>query len=193
MDQHLDESVDNSGQSCNAPTRMLVPASKHVEAVAIANDKREIEILKKCENTNIVAYYGTVTKADPAGREAGEVSGVDRAGAETGRLPHALTHAAKTCRPRARPWTRFFVANQARKTRQLWMYENVRIHLDEVAGLGTFVEFESTGTVISSRATGTVAISGALRAEWWRTGRCSAPVTTSPTSSTPRSPTCAAA
>lgn len=37
-------------------------------------------------------------------------------------------------------------------------------------GRGTFVEFESTGTVISSRATGTAAISGALRAEWWRTG-----------------------
>jgi aldehyde dehydrogenase (NAD+) len=28
----------NSGQSCNAPTRMLVPASKHAEAVAIAKE-----------------------------------------------------------------------------------------------------------------------------------------------------------
>ncbi len=28
----------NSGQSCNAPTRMLVPASKHAEAVAIARE-----------------------------------------------------------------------------------------------------------------------------------------------------------
>ncbi len=28
----------NSGQSCNAPTRMLVPAAKHAEAVAIARD-----------------------------------------------------------------------------------------------------------------------------------------------------------
>ena len=28
----------NSGQSCNAPTRMLVPASKHAEAIAIARE-----------------------------------------------------------------------------------------------------------------------------------------------------------
>ncbi len=28
------------------------------------------------------------------------------------------------------------------KTRELWMWRNVRIHLDRVAGLGTFVELE---------------------------------------------------
>ena len=32
---------DNSGQSCNAPTRMLVPASRHEEALAIAREKAE--------------------------------------------------------------------------------------------------------------------------------------------------------
>ena len=30
-----------------------------------------------------------------------------------------------------------------RKTRELWMIENVRIHLDEVDELGTFIEFEA--------------------------------------------------
>lgn len=30
-----------------------------------------------------------------------------------------------------------------RKTRELWMIENVRIHLDEVEGLGRFIEFEA--------------------------------------------------
>jgi len=29
-----------------------------------------------------------------------------------------------------------------KKRRELWMWENVRIHLDEVEGLGTFIEFE---------------------------------------------------
>lgn len=29
------------------------------------------------------------------------------------------------------------------KRRELWMWQNVRIHLDEVAELGTFVEFEA--------------------------------------------------
>lgn len=29
------------------------------------------------------------------------------------------------------------------KRRELWMWEGVRIHLDEVEGLGTFVEFEA--------------------------------------------------
>jgi len=31
----------NSGQSCNAPTRMFVPASKHAEAIAIAKETAE--------------------------------------------------------------------------------------------------------------------------------------------------------
>jgi predicted adenylyl cyclase CyaB len=35
------------------------------------------------------------------------------------------------------------VRGEVRKTRQLWMYHNVRIHLDDVAGLGTFIEFEA--------------------------------------------------
>lgn len=35
---------------------------------------------------------------------------------------------------------------EVRKTRELWMYHNVRIHLDAVAGLGTFLEFEAVIT-----------------------------------------------
>ena len=30
-----------------------------------------------------------------------------------------------------------------RKTRRLFLHENVRIHLDEVEGLGNFLEFEA--------------------------------------------------
>ena len=30
-----------------------------------------------------------------------------------------------------------------KKTRELWLWHNVRIHLDDVAGLGTFLEFEA--------------------------------------------------
>jgi predicted adenylyl cyclase CyaB len=32
---------------------------------------------------------------------------------------------------------------EVRKRRELWMWHNVRIHLDEVEGLGSFVEFEA--------------------------------------------------
>lgn len=32
---------------------------------------------------------------------------------------------------------------EVRKRRTLWLWHNVRIHLDEVAGLGSFVEFEA--------------------------------------------------
>jgi predicted adenylyl cyclase CyaB len=32
---------------------------------------------------------------------------------------------------------------EVRKRRELWLWHNVRIHLDDVAGLGTFVEFEA--------------------------------------------------
>jgi adenylate cyclase class IV len=32
---------------------------------------------------------------------------------------------------------------QIRKRRELWMWQNVRIHLDEVEGRGVFVEFEA--------------------------------------------------
>lgn len=32
---------------------------------------------------------------------------------------------------------------EVRKRRTLWMWHNVRIHLDEVEGLGTFIEFEA--------------------------------------------------
>jgi predicted adenylyl cyclase CyaB len=32
---------------------------------------------------------------------------------------------------------------EVRKSRELWLWHNVRIHLDEVAGLGTFLEFEA--------------------------------------------------
>lgn len=30
-----------------------------------------------------------------------------------------------------------------KKRREIWLYENLRIHLDEVAGLGCFIEFEA--------------------------------------------------
>jgi len=32
------------------------------------------------------------------------------------------------------------------KRRHIWLWQNVRIHLDEVSGLGTFVEFEAVIT-----------------------------------------------
>ncbi|MFA6112254.1 MAG: class IV adenylate cyclase [Candidatus Latescibacterota bacterium] len=32
---------------------------------------------------------------------------------------------------------------EVEKTRQVWLWENVRIHLDEVAGLGQFLELEA--------------------------------------------------
>jgi predicted adenylyl cyclase CyaB len=35
------------------------------------------------------------------------------------------------------------VRMEVRKRRELWMWENVRIHLDDVDALGTFVEFEA--------------------------------------------------
>jgi predicted adenylyl cyclase CyaB len=35
------------------------------------------------------------------------------------------------------------VRGQVRKAREVWLWHNVRIHLDEVDGLGTFVEFEA--------------------------------------------------
>lgn len=35
------------------------------------------------------------------------------------------------------------VRGRVHKTRELWLYENVRIHLDEVRDLGTFLEFEA--------------------------------------------------
>jgi adenylate cyclase class 2 len=34
------------------------------------------------------------------------------------------------------------VKTTVRKRRQLWRLDNIRIHLDEVAGLGSFIEFE---------------------------------------------------
>ncbi|MGW6003829.1 N-acetylmuramoyl-L-alanine amidase [Oerskovia enterophila] len=37
-------------------------------------------------------------------------------------------------------------------------------------GRGTFIEFESTGTLLSTPTTGAAALSGDLRTEWWRTG-----------------------
>ena len=49
----------NSGQSCNAPTRMLVPAAKHAEALKIA---REVANSVKC--------------ADPANAEPGSIGPV---------------------------------------------------------------------------------------------------------------------
>ena len=32
---------------------------------------------------------------------------------------------------------------EVEKTRQVWLWENVRIHLDHVKGLGQFVELEA--------------------------------------------------
>lgn len=37
-------------------------------------------------------------------------------------------------------------------------------------GRGTFIEFESTGSLLSTPTTGAAALSGDLRTEWWRTG-----------------------
>jgi predicted adenylyl cyclase CyaB len=38
------------------------------------------------------------------------------------------------------------------KRRRIWLWHNVRIHLDEVAGLGTFVEFEAVLTSVEEEA-----------------------------------------
>jgi adenylate cyclase, class 2 len=35
------------------------------------------------------------------------------------------------------------VRGEVHKRRELWMYHNVRVHLDNVAGLGSFIEFEA--------------------------------------------------
>jgi predicted adenylyl cyclase CyaB len=35
------------------------------------------------------------------------------------------------------------VHREVRKVREIWLHENVRIHLDEVEGLGSFVELEA--------------------------------------------------
>ena len=35
------------------------------------------------------------------------------------------------------------VRGEVRKRRELFLWHNVRIHLDDVAGLGTFIEFEA--------------------------------------------------
>jgi adenylate cyclase, class 2 len=43
---------------------------------------------------------------------------------------------------------------QIRKRRQIFLWHNVRIHLDEVEGLGTFVEFEAVMSPTDDEATG---------------------------------------
>jgi predicted adenylyl cyclase CyaB len=45
------------------------------------------------------------------------------------------------------------VVVEVRKSRQLYMFENARIHLDSVDGLGTFVEFEVVGEETSHTRT----------------------------------------
>lgn len=42
---------------------------------------------------------------------------------------------------------------EVHKRRILWLWHNVRIHLDEVAGLGTFVEFEAVMSASDDEAT----------------------------------------
>jgi predicted adenylyl cyclase CyaB len=42
---------------------------------------------------------------------------------------------------------------EVRKRRTLWMWHNVRIHLDEVVGLGTFIEFEAVMAANEDEAT----------------------------------------
>ena len=42
---------------------------------------------------------------------------------------------------------------EVRKRRTLWLWHNVRIHLDEVAGLDTFVEFEAVMSVNEDETT----------------------------------------
>jgi adenylate cyclase class 2 len=45
------------------------------------------------------------------------------------------------------------VRGEVRKRRELWMWHNVRIHLDDVAGLGTFIEFEAVISPADEEAT----------------------------------------
>ena len=51
------------------------------------------------------------------------------------------------------------VRGAVHKRREIFFYHNVRIHLDEVAGLGTFVEFEAvlTGEVSAEQSQGYLA------------------------------------
>jgi predicted adenylyl cyclase CyaB len=47
------------------------------------------------------------------------------------------------------------VRGEVRKRREVWHWHNVRIHLDEVEGLGTFVEFEAVLSDAEDEATAT--------------------------------------
>ena len=46
------------------------------------------------------------------------------------------------------------IENVVDKQRDIYLYENVRIHLDRVAGLGSFLEFEAVLSPVDSKESG---------------------------------------
>jgi len=56
------------------------------------------------------------------------------------------------------------VRGEVRKVRTLYLWHNVRIHLDEVAGLGSFLEFEAVLSAADDEATGFARVADLRRA-----------------------------
>ncbi len=136
------------------------------EATVTIVPRRNIELKARCEDLTATSqacqtlgarYVGLLVQTDTyffcrRGRlklreiegQFSELIGYERP--DTSDTRASLYHLAAVPDPAA---TKALLASNlgvrgvVKKRRQLWMWENVRIHLDHVDGLGTFVEFEA--------------------------------------------------
>jgi predicted adenylyl cyclase CyaB len=88
--------------------------------------------------------HGRLKLRETIGRDGAELIAYDRAndpavrGSDYHVIPIADAAAMKAALTK-----RLGVRGEVRKRRELFLWHNVRIHLDDVAGLGTFLEFEA--------------------------------------------------
>jgi predicted adenylyl cyclase CyaB len=94
-------------------------------------------------DTYFIALQGRLKLRETADGKA-ELIAYTRGDAATVRgSDYQLVNVADAGAMRAALATALGVRGEVVKRRELWMWRGVRIHLDEVNGLGTFVEFEA--------------------------------------------------
>ena len=111
-------------------------------AAAVSLDAKDGGVLRQVD-TYFPVPHGRLKLRVTEGSTA-ELIWYDRADAATARhSDYRLTPTDRPAELRASLAAALGVRGEVRKVRHLLLWQNVRIHLDDVAGLGTFVEFEA--------------------------------------------------
>lgn len=142
----------------NVELKARIESLEHARLVAEKIGARFVEVLRQ-KDTYFVAAHGRLKLREINGTQS-ELIWYDRSNdvsSRTSRYQLLPIENPRTLAALLGP--AMGVRQVVEKCRELWLFENVRIHLDEVEQLGTFLEFEAVLGVHDKEADGHAVIS----------------------------------